>query len=185
MLPERLSTDLPSLNENEDRLAIIVDMVVAAAGSISATGIYRARVHNRAPLTYNGVGPWFEGKRSAPAKVAASAGLASQLKLEDETAQALRQARDRMGALNFDRVEPEAIVTVGKVQGIVTRQKNRAGKLIEDFMIAANEVIARTLKSAGVSAIRRVVNTPNAGRSWSIMPCSAARLFRPSPTHAR
>src|SRR5262249_60065700 len=139
------STDLPSLNENEDRLAIIVDMVVAAAGSISATGIYRARVHNRAPLTNNGVGPWLEGKGSAPAKVAASAGLASQLKLQDETAQALRQARDRMGALNFDRVEPEAIVTDGKVQGIVTRQKNRAGKLIEDFMIAANEVIARTL----------------------------------------
>lgn len=160
MLPERLSTDLTSLNENEDRLAMIVDMVVAADGSILATGIYRAQVHNRAQLTYNGVGPWLEGKGPAPAKVTASADLEAQLKLQDEAAQALRQARDRMGALNFDRVEPEAIVSDGKVQGIAARQKNRAGELIEDFMIAANEVMARTLKSAGVSAIRRVVRTP-------------------------
>lgn len=160
MLPERLSTDLTSLNENEDRPAMIVDMVVAADGSISATSIYRAQVHNRAQLTYSGVGPWLEGKSPAPAKVAASADLAAQLKLQDEAAQALRQARDRLGALNFDRVEPEAIITDGKVQGIVARQKNRAGELIEDFMIAANEVMARTLQSAGVSAIRRVVKTP-------------------------
>jgi VacB/RNase II family 3'-5' exoribonuclease len=160
MLPERLSTDLTSLNENEDRLAMIVDMVVAADGSISATSVYRAQVHNRAQLTYNGVGPWLECKGPAPQKVAASAGLTAQLKLQDEAAQALRQARGRLGALNFDRVEPEAMVTDGKVQSIAARPKNRAGELIEDFMIAANEVMARTLESAGVSAIRRVVKTP-------------------------
>ncbi len=160
MLPERLSTDLTSLNENEDRLAVIVDLLVATDGSISSTSIYRALVRNRAQLTYNGVGPWLEGKSPAPAKVAASPDLQAQLKLQDEAAQALRQARDRLGALNFDRVEPEAIVTDGKVQGIAARQKNRAGELIEDFMIAANEVMARTLMGAGVSAIRRVVKTP-------------------------
>jgi exoribonuclease-2 len=93
---------------------MIVDMVVAADGSISATSIYRAQVHNRAQLTYNGVGPWLEGKGPAPQKVAASAGLAAQLKLQDEAAQALRQARGRLGALNFDRVEPEAIVTMAR-----------------------------------------------------------------------
>jgi len=160
MLPEQLSTGLTSLNENEDRPAMIVDMVVAADGSISSMSIYRAQVRNRAQLTYNGVGPWLEGQGPAPQKVTASAGLAVQLKLQDEAAQALRQARGRLGALNFDRVEPEAIVTDGKVQEIAVRQKNRAGELIEDFMIAANEVMARTLESAGVSAIRRVVKTP-------------------------
>ncbi len=126
MLPERLSTDLTSLNENEDRPAMIVDMVIAADGSISATSIYRAQVHNRAQLTYNGVGPWLEGKAPAPPKVAASADLAAQLKLQDEAAQALRQARGRLGALNFDRVEPEAMVTDGKMQSIAARPKNRA-----------------------------------------------------------
>ena len=86
-----------------------------------------------------------------------------------------------MGALNFDRVEPEAIITDGKVQGIAARQKNRAGELIEDFMIAANEVMARTLQSAGVSAIRRVVKTPSAGLASSILPSAAVRLCRPRP----
>jgi VacB/RNase II family 3'-5' exoribonuclease len=160
MLPERLSTDLTSLNENADRAAVVVDMVVAADGSISATGIYRALVRNRAQLTYNGVGPWIEANAAAPPKVAASPDLQAQLKLQDEAAQALRQARFQLGALNFDRADPEAIVSDGKVEGITTRQKNRASELIEDFMIAANEVMARTLMNAGVSSIRRVVRTP-------------------------
>ena len=160
MLPERLSTDLTSLNENADRAAVVVELVVSGDGSISAPAIYRALVRNRAQLTYSGVGPWLEGKGAAPAKVAASSDLQAQLKLQDEAAQALRQARHRSGALNFDRTEPEVVMSNGKVAGITARQKNRAGKLIEDFMIAANEVMARTLQSAGVSLIRRVVKTP-------------------------
>jgi VacB/RNase II family 3'-5' exoribonuclease len=160
MLPERLSTDLTSLNENADRPAVVVELVVADDGSISTPAVYRALVRNRAQLTYNGVGPWLEAKAAAPAKVAASADLQAQLKLQDEAAQALRQARHRSGALNFDRTEAEVVMSNGKVTGIVARQKNRAGELIEDFMIAANEVMARTLFGAGVSSIRRVVKTP-------------------------
>ncbi|HXA08062.1 MAG TPA: RNB domain-containing ribonuclease [Bryobacteraceae bacterium] len=160
MLPERLSTDLTSLNENVDRPAVVVELSVASDGSISAPAIYRALVRNRSQLTYNGVGPWLESKAAAPAKVAASSDLQAQLKLQDEAAQALRQARYRLGALNFDRSEAEVVMSDGKVTGITARQKNRAGQLIEDFMIAANEVMARTLFSAGVSSIRRVVKTP-------------------------
>jgi len=160
MLPKRLSTDLTSLNEAADRMSMVVEMVVAGDGSIASGSIYRALVRNQAQLTYNGVGPWLEGKAGAPAKVAASADLQAQLKLQDEAAQALRQARYRLGALNFDRIEPEAVIADGKVQGITAREKNRAGELIEDFMIAANEVMARTLMKAGVSSIRRVVKSP-------------------------
>jgi VacB/RNase II family 3'-5' exoribonuclease len=160
MLPEKLSTDLTSLNEAADRPSVVVEMVVAADGSVSSTSIYRALVRNQAQLAYSGVGPWLEGRSPAPAKVAASPDLAAQLKLQDEAAQALRQARSRMGALNFDRVEPEAVISNGKVEGIAARQKNRAGELIEDFMIAANGVMARTLMDAGVASIRRVVKTP-------------------------
>jgi len=61
MLPEQLSTDLTSLNEDADRLAVVVDMVVAPDGSIASGGVYRALVRNQAQLTYNGVGPWLEG----------------------------------------------------------------------------------------------------------------------------
>ena len=119
-----------------------------------------ATIRNRAQLTYNGVGPWLEAKAAAPAKVAASPDLQAQLKLQDEAAQALREARIKIGALNFDRVEPEVLIVDGKIQGIASRQKNRAGELIEDFMIAANGVMARAFSDAKVSSIRRVVKTP-------------------------
>jgi exoribonuclease-2 len=160
MLPELLSTDLTSLNQDADRLAVVVDMVVAAGGSIASGQIYRALVRNKAQLTYNGVGPWLEGGSAAPPKVAASAELAAQLKLQDEAARLLLEERQRMGALNIDRVEAEAVVTGGRVEGINIRKKNRASELIENFMVAANGVMARTLQNAGVSSIRRVVKTP-------------------------
>jgi VacB/RNase II family 3'-5' exoribonuclease len=160
MLPEQLSTDLTSLNQDAARLAVVVDMVVAPDGSITSGGVYRALVRNRAQLTYNGVGPWLEGSSAAPPKIAASADLAAQLKLQDEAAQILFEERQRLGALNIDRVEAEAIVSDGQVKGINTRKKNRASELIENFMVAANGVMARTLMNAGVSSIRRVVRTP-------------------------
>jgi len=160
MLPEQLSTDLTSLNQDADRLAIVVDMVVAPDGSIASGDIYRALVRNQAQLTYNGVGPWLEARSAAPPKVAASTDLAAQLKLQDEAAQILFEERQRLGALNIDRMEAEAIITDGLVQGISTRKKNRASELIENFMVAANGVMARTLVKAGVSSIRRVVRTP-------------------------
>jgi VacB/RNase II family 3'-5' exoribonuclease len=160
MLPEQLSTDLTSLNQDADRIAVVVDMVVAPDGSIGSNGIYRALVRNRAQLTYNGAGAWLEGTAAPPPKVAASAELAAQLKLQDEAAQILFQERQRMGALNIDRVEAEAIIADGQVQGIDTRRRNRATDLIENFMVAANGVMARTLMNAGVSSIRRVVRTP-------------------------
>jgi VacB/RNase II family 3'-5' exoribonuclease len=160
MLPEQLSTDLTSLNENADRLAVVVDMVVAADGSISSGEVYRALIRNQAQLTYNGVGPWLEGRSAAPAKVAASSALAAQLKLQDEAAKLLLEERRRKGALNIDRVEAEAVITDGQVKGINTRGKNRATDLIEDFMVAANGVMAKTLSKAQVSSIRRVVKSP-------------------------
>jgi exoribonuclease-2 len=160
MLPERLSTDLTSLAENQDRAAIVIEMKIAADGSITASAIYPALVRNRAQLTYNAVGAWLEGTAQAPEKVAHNGDLAAQLKLQDEAAHAMRQARDKLGALTFDRQEAQATVTDGKVTDIQARRQNRAAHLIEDFMIGANEVMAQTLRRAGVSAIRRVVKEP-------------------------
>jgi exoribonuclease II len=160
MLPERLSTDVTSLNENVDRQAIVLEMVVAGDGSVSQPSVYRALVHNRAQLTYNGVGPWLEGKTAAPPKVAESADLQAQLRMQDIAAQQLRAARASQGALNFDRVEAEPILSDGHVQEVAARKANRATKLIEDFMIASNQVMAGTLQKAGIASIRRVVKTP-------------------------
>ena len=160
MLPERLSTDLTSLNEGGDRRAVVVEFLVSADGAISAPAIYRALVRNRAQLTYSAVGPWLEGTAAPPPKLAASTDLTAQLKMQDEAAQALRGQRHRLGALTFDRPETQPILAGDKVLGIAAERQNRAGALIEDFMVAANEVMARTLTDAGVSSIRRVVKSP-------------------------
>jgi exoribonuclease-2 len=172
MLPEQLSTDLTSLNQDVDRLAVVIDMLVAPSGSTASGEIYRALVRNRAQLTYNGVGGWLEGTSAAPAKVAASADLAAQLKIQDEAAQLLFKDRQRLGALIIDRVEPETIVANGQVQRITARQRNRATDLIENFMVAANGVMERDLTNAGVSSIRRIVRTP---KRWERIVELAAR----------
>ncbi|MGA3028654.1 MAG: RNB domain-containing ribonuclease [Bryobacteraceae bacterium] len=160
MLPEELSTDLTSLNENVDRLAVVVDFTVAADGSIGSSAIRRALVRNKAQLTYDGVGCWLEGTVAAPAKVAASADLQAQLRLQDAAAGALREKRHELGALDFDRTEAHPVISNGVVTGIAAHRKNKASALIEDFMVAANEVMARTLTEAGVASIRRVVKVP-------------------------
>jgi VacB/RNase II family 3'-5' exoribonuclease len=159
MLPEQLSTDLTSLNESEDRLAMVIEMTVDNQGSLSSPGVYRALIRNQAQLTYNSVGAWLEGA-SAPPKVAASSDLRQQLKLQDEVTRTLIAERFRQGALDLDRVEAEASISNGQVQGINVRKKNRATELIENFMVAANGVMARALADAGVSSIHRVVKTP-------------------------
>ena len=169
MLPEAMSTDLTSLNENEDRLAVIMEYTVsnAAAENICDIAdlllhpkIYRALVRNQAQLAYDSVGAWLEGHGDAPAKVAASQDLQQQLRLQDEAAQTLRRHRILCGALEFDRAETKTTVQDQDVPSLTAARRTRANDLIEDFMIASNEVMARTLEQAGRSSIRRVVRTP-------------------------
>lgn len=160
MIPDELSTGLTSLNENQDRAAIVIEFVVADDGSIGTRNIYRALVRNKAQLTYNAVGAWLEGRAPAPPKVAASKDLQAQLKLQNEAATALRAERHRLGALSFDRVETVATVTDGQVKNVSAALKTQANDLIEDFMVAANEVMAKTITDQGAPTIRRVVRTP-------------------------
>jgi VacB/RNase II family 3'-5' exoribonuclease len=160
MLPTALSTDLTSLDEGEDRDAVIVEFEVDNSGQVTGARIYRGRVRNQAQLAYSKVGPWLEQRADAEGKVNTSEALQTQLRLQDEVAQALRAQRMRMGALDFQRVEADPVVVNGTVQSIQPAERNRATELIEEFMIAANETMARTLKAAKRSCIRRVVKSP-------------------------
>jgi VacB/RNase II family 3'-5' exoribonuclease len=160
MLPEALSTDASSLEERGDRLSLVVEFVAGKDGSVLSGNVYRAIVRNKAQLAYNAVGAWLENTAAPPAKVAASAELQAQLKLQDQVAQALKNERYRCGALNIETIETSPVMLNDKVVDVVQQQKNRATELIEDFMIAANGVVARMLRDRNVSSIRRIVKTP-------------------------
>ncbi len=158
MLPEELSTGASSLLENQDKLAMVVEFVVDSDGGVNSSNVYRAMVRNQAQLTYNAVGAWLENSVAAPVKVAVSSALQVQLKLQDEAAQALKNQRYRHGALNIETSEVHPVVLNQQVIDVVKQEKNRATELIEDFMIAANGVVARMLEK--VSSLRRIVKTP-------------------------
>ena len=158
MLPNALSTGASSLLPDVDRPAVVTEFVVNASGAIGSSNVYRAIVRNKAQLTYNAVGAWLEATAAAPPKVAASPDLQAQLKLQDEAAQALKKLRYEQGALNIDTNEVNAIMLNAQVIDVVKQPKNRATELIEDFMIAANGVVARLLLK--VSSLRRIVKTP-------------------------
>jgi exoribonuclease-2 len=160
MLPEKLSTNLTSLNFNEDRLAIVVEMVVGADGSLKDSDIHRARVRNHAKLAYNSVAAWLEGHGILPEAVAAVKGLEENLRLQDRAAQSMKNLRHVHGALSFETVEARPIFDGDEIRDLEVEKKNRAKDIIEDFMIATNGVTARYLSSKKFPSIRRVVRTP-------------------------
>ena len=160
MLPVELSEGITSLNENQDRVAHVIEFSVDSSGTASDGKVYAALVRNRAQLAYNGVGAWLEGTGPAPAKVAASTDLAAQLKLQDAAAQRMVGGRFQHGALDLETIETRPEMRGDQPVDIVHQQKNRATSLIEEFMVAANGVVARTFEAAGVASIRRIVRTP-------------------------
>jgi VacB/RNase II family 3'-5' exoribonuclease len=158
MLPEELSTGKTSLLENQDCLSVVIEFVVDASGHVANGDVYRALVRNQAQLQYNSVGAWLEGKADAPPKIAASAELQAQLRLQDEVAQKLKNQRFANGALNLQSDELHPLIVNGQVVEMQPQAKNHATELIEDFMIAANGVVARMLEK--VSSLRRIVKQP-------------------------
>jgi len=160
MLPEKLSTDLTSLADQQDRLAVVVEIVVSASGELTSSSVYGARVRNRAKLAYNSVGAWLAGQGALPAPAAAVAGMDEQLRIQDQVAQTLERVRHEHGALEFVTIEPEHVFDGDTLAEIRPQAPNRAKKLIENLMIAANGVVARFLDAHGFASLRRVVKSP-------------------------
>jgi exoribonuclease-2 len=160
MLPTELSTDRTSLGEDDERLAMVVEMLVRDDGSVSESDVYRARVVNRAKLAYNSVAAWLDGEGPAPGRVANVPGIDAQLRLQDRVAQALRTVRHQHGALSLQTIEPRAVFEDGTLTDLQLDEKNRAKELIEDLMIAANGITARFLEAKGLPSLRRVLRSP-------------------------
>ena len=160
MLPEKLSTDLTSLADEADRLALIVEMTIERDGSVSSSSVYRAQVHNCAKLAYRSVAAWLENQAPPPERVVRVPGLDRQLRLQDEAAQRMRKVRYLHGALDLETIEPEVLMSNGSITELRVAKTNRARHLIEDFMIAANGVTAEFLEKHGWPTVQRVVRTP-------------------------
>ncbi len=178
MLPEKLSTDLTSLSFNETRIALVIEMRVDADGRMDDYQIYRARVKNKAKLAYNGVGAWLEGYGPLPEAAARVPGMEAQLQLQDEAAQKMRALRHEHGALDLQTLQPRPVTDKGVVVDLALETQNRAGQLIEDFMVAANGATARFLTAQNFPTLRRIVKTP---KRWDRMVAVAAGLNEKLP----
>src|SRR5574340_278162 len=160
MLPEKLSTNLTSLNPREDRVAIVIEMRIGLDGSLKGSDIYRALVRNHAQLAYNSVAALLEGVGSQPEALSAVAGLADNLRLQDKVAQSMKEFRHIHGALSLDTIQAKPIFDDDQILRLDVEERNRAKEIIEDFMIAANGVVARYLDQKQYPSIRRVVRIP-------------------------
>ncbi|MEI8245509.1 MAG: RNB domain-containing ribonuclease [Lentisphaerota bacterium] len=160
MLPEKLSTDLTSLNYASDRMAVVIEMTLDGSGSLRSSDIYRALVRNRAKLAYNSAAAWLAGDRPALPSVTAVDGLEANIRLQDSAARKLKTLRFQMGALDFETIQARPVFEGDRLKDLESERSNRAKDIIEDFMIAANGVTARYLADRKFPSIRRVVRTP-------------------------
>jgi len=178
MLPLRLSTGLTSLNEREDRAALVIEVVIGSDGVSAGTDVYRAWVRNQAQLTYDGVAAWLDGKTPPPPKVATVAGLEEQLRLQDRAGQSLQEARRRQGALSLKTTEARPVFLDGVLSDLRADVGNRAKDMIASFMIAANGVSARYLDRKGSPSLRRLLREPE---RWDKILLIAASLGETLP----
>ncbi len=181
MLPPRLSTDLTSLNEDEDRAAIAVDFVVESDGEIFSSEVSRAAVRNHARLAYDAVAMGLEGRAPLPGRAGESDEIGRQLRIQDAVAQKLRARRYERGALELETIEPRPLFDGDNVVDLAVDKKNRARELIEDFMIAANGVTARFLAEKGVPALRRVVRSPERWQRIAAVAAEHGESLPPEP----
>ena len=173
MLPSELSTDLTSLVEGQDRLAVIIELIVRPSGEVSNHTAYGGVVRNRAKLAYSSTGAWLEGRGPIPSPVAAVPGMESQLRLQLDLSTRLRGLRKQQGALTFGSIEAAPVLENGQVKDLVVGAHNVAQDIIESFMVAANVGMAEYLSEKAVFAIRRVVRTP---KRWDRIQAIAAQF---------
>jgi exoribonuclease-2 len=176
MLPEKLSTDLSSLNYASERYAMVIEMVIGNDGALQRSDVYRALVKNKAKLAYNGVAAWLDGNAPLPNEINEVPGLEENLRLQDRVAQRMKTFRHEKGALTLETIEARVSFDDGHLKELEAERHNRAKSLIEDFMIGANGVVARYLSSKGLPSLRRVVRTP---KRWDrIVELAAERGFK-------
>lgn len=173
MLPEKLSTNLASLNFNEDRYAIVIEVEINEDGEVQNSDVYPALVRNHAKLAYNSVAAWLDGSGTIPHEIASVDGLEENLRLQDEAALRMKAFRHEQGALTLETIEAKPVFDGDQIRALDVEEPNRAKEIIEDFMIGANGVTARYLAAKHFPSLRRVVRIP---KRWDRIVAIAAKL---------
>ncbi len=172
MLPIELSTDRTSLSAGQDRVAIVIEMLIQDSGEVTCHDVYPAWLHNAAKLAYSSTGAWLEGRGPMPPAIANTPGMEAQIRLQQETSEKLRHIRKKHGALTFGSVEAVPVVEAGQVKDLAVKRHTVAEDIIESFMVSANVSIAQFLEEQGSISIRRVVRTP---KRWDGIQAIAAK----------
>ncbi len=137
MLPEKLSNGICSLNPDVERMAMVCDMEISAAGKIGKYRFYPAVFKSKARLTYNQVWSWLSGEAKPESEIHIA--LQPQLKSLYKLFQTLHKAREQRGAIDFETTETQMLFNEqGKIENIVPVIRNDAHRVIEECMLAAN-----------------------------------------------
>jgi len=172
MLPERVSNDLCSLRPRRDRPAMSVMMEITPKGRVVRYEIFRSVIRSRHRLTYRQVQDLFDGVES---KTGAFADAHEMLFLMRDLAAVLAARRRRLGCLDLDIPETEVILdSAGRVRDVRRSERWESHRLIEQFMILANEVVARHLTDLGLPLIYRVHEPPDPAKLERLRPFFAA-----------
>ena len=159
MLPEQLSNGVCSLRPDEDKFTMSALMDVDEAGNVVHTRLLRTITRSNARLVYDDVNRLFDGDAAQRERMA---GLEDTLLAMRELARRIRQRRQAQGAIDFDTDEPKFILDeAGEPVEIAKRARGEAELMIEDFMLTANEAVARFAKARGVPLLYRVHEKPD------------------------
>ena len=159
MLPEQLSTGICSLNPHEDRLVMSALLDLDAAGEVTHAEFMPGIIRSAERMTYTDVNRVLEGESAALERYAA---LAPRFRDMRDLALVLNARRTRRGSMDFDL--PERVLTFddeGRMTGITRSERNIAHRLIEEFMLAANQAVAKYLESRGLHSLHRVHEKPD------------------------
>jgi ribonuclease R len=159
MLPEELSNGICSLNPKQDRLVMSAIMELDPSGEMVASEFARGVIRSAERMTYTAVNAVVQNDAAATAKYAH---LADHFRAMRDLALILNARRARRGSIDFDL--PEQVIefdAAGQMTGIVRSERNIAHRLIEEFMLAANQAVAGYLESRGIASLHRVHEKPD------------------------
>lgn len=163
MLPHRLSNGICSLNPHVDRLVLSCIMTIDRQGQVIAHRLVEGVIKSAARMTYTNVAKILVDKD--PAVLAQYRALVPRFLRMEELFGILNQRRRRRGSIDFDLPEPEVILAAtGEMTGVVALERNIAHRLIEEFMLAANETVATHLWKARLPSMYRVHERPDPRR---------------------